>query len=58
MDVLYQLLLNYDRLGNPCVRAWFTSNHDENSWNGTEYEKYGNMAEALAVFSAPGMEFR
>ena len=34
------------------MRAWFTTNHDENSWNGTEYEKYGNMAKALAVFSA------
>lgn len=33
------------------MRAWFTSNHDENSWNGTEYEKYGEMAKALAVFS-------
>jgi glycosidase len=32
--------------------AWFTSNHDENSWNGTEMEKYGPMAEPLAVFSA------
>ncbi len=33
------------------IRAWFTSNHDENSWNGTEYEKYGEMAKPLAVFS-------
>lgn len=32
--------------------AWFTSNHDENSWNGTELEKYGEMAMPLAVFSA------
>jgi hypothetical protein len=32
--------------------AWFTSNHDENSWNGTEYEKYGEMAIPLSVFSA------
>ena len=32
--------------------AWFTSNHDENSWNGTEYEKYGEMAVPLAVFSS------
>lgn len=32
--------------------VWFTSNHDENSWNGTEYEKYGEMAVPLAVFSA------
>ncbi len=32
-------------------RMYFTSNHDENTWNGTEYEKYGDMAMALAVFS-------
>lgn len=32
-------------------RLFFTSNHDENSWNGTEYEKYGHLAKALAVFS-------
>jgi alpha-amylase len=30
---------------------FFTSNHDENTWNGTEYEKYGDMALSLAVFS-------
>lgn len=29
---------------------YFTSNHDENTWNGTEYEKYGVYAKALAVF--------
>ena len=33
------------------IPAWFTSNHDENSWNGTEFEKYGDMTNALAVFS-------
>ncbi len=33
------------------LRMFFTSNHDENSWNGTEYEKYGSLAKALAVFS-------
>lgn len=32
------------------IRSFFTSNHDENSWNGTEYEKYGEMAIPLAVF--------
>jgi alpha-amylase len=31
---------------------FFTSNHDENSWNGTEYEKYGNAAITMAVLSA------
>ena len=31
-------------------RTYFTSNHDENSWNGTEYEKYGDAARLMAVF--------
>lgn len=35
----------------PGYQAWFTSNHDENSWNGTEYEKYGDAALPLAVHS-------
>lgn len=35
----------------PGLRLYFTSNHDENSWNGTEWEKYGIYARALAVFS-------
>lgn len=35
----------------------FTSNHDENSDHGTEYEKYGVAAKAMAVFSCtwPGI---
>lgn len=33
------------------LQLFFTTNHDENSWNGTEYEKYGMYAKALAVFS-------
>lgn len=37
--------------GNQSVTLWFTSNHDENSWNGTEFEKYGEMAPLLSVFS-------
>ncbi|MEP7080105.1 MAG: alpha-amylase family glycosyl hydrolase [Ginsengibacter sp.] len=32
-------------------RMYFTTNHDENSWNGTEFEKYGDANKALAVFS-------
>src|SRR4029078_4351825 len=48
---LTRILKNYDDLGDKTMRTWFTSNHDENSWNGTEYEKYGDMAKALAVFS-------
>lgn len=35
----------------------FTSNHDENSWNGTEYERLGKAVKTYAVlaFTAPGM---
>lgn len=33
------------------IRSFFTTNHDENSWNGTEYEKYGDAALPFAVFS-------
>ena len=51
LKVLEDLLKQYAAIGDHSLRAWFTSNHDENSWNGTEYEKYGNMAPALAVFS-------
>ncbi|HYC39112.1 MAG TPA: alpha-amylase family glycosyl hydrolase [Chitinophagaceae bacterium] len=51
IDSLWKVLKGYDDLQSQCVRTWFTTNHDENSWNGTEYEKYGDMARALAVFS-------
>lgn len=30
-------------------RLSFTSNHDENSWNGTEYERMGDAWKAMAV---------
>ena len=35
----------------------FTSNHDENSWNGTEYERMGDAVEVFAAmtFAIPGM---
>lgn len=36
-------------LPDDCMKLMFTSNHDENSWNGTEFEKYGAAAKALAV---------
>jgi alpha-amylase len=51
LTTLESLLAQYSALRSSAMRAWFTTNHDENTWNGTEYEKYGNMAKALAVFS-------
>lgn len=34
------------------LRAFFTSNHDENSHSGSEYERFGDGAEAFAVLCA------
>ena len=49
---LYNVLHKYETtFPASAYRMYFTSNHDENTWNGTEYEKYGDMAKALAVFS-------
>ncbi|MEO5500115.1 MAG: alpha-amylase family glycosyl hydrolase [Ginsengibacter sp.] len=49
LTVLYKSVTEF-----PCnaLRLYFTANHDENSWNGTEYEKYGDSAQLFAVFSA------
>lgn len=45
---------NYPR---DAYRMQFTSNHDENSWNGTVFERLGDAAETFAVLAAtvPGM---
>ena len=39
------------------IRLTFTSNHDENSWNGTEFERMGDAATTFAALSyiLPGM---
>ena len=52
LSELKNLLIKYSAIGDHSMRAWFTSNHDENTWNGTEYEKYGVIAKPMAVFSA------
>jgi glycosidase len=38
-------------------RMYFITNHDENSWNGTEYERMGDAVDAFAVltYTLPGM---
>jgi glycosidase len=45
------VLLKYSQYPKGANKLFFTSNHDENSWNGTEYEKYGAAAKAMAVFT-------
>jgi len=45
------VLHTYSQYPAGAQKLFFTSNHDENSWNGTEYEKFGAAAKALAVFT-------
>jgi len=52
LDSLHEVLNEEKRMyPENALQLFFTTNHDENSWNGTEYEKYGVYAKALAVFS-------
>lgn len=46
-----EVLHAYSQYPQGASKLFFTSNHDENSWNGTEYEKYGLCAKAWAVFT-------
>lgn len=49
---LYDVLARYETVFPvTAYRMYFTSNHDENTWNGTAVEKYGDMLKALIVFS-------
>lgn len=49
--ILLNCIQNQHEFPDEALRLFFTSNHDENSWNGTEYEKYKKYALALAVCS-------
>jgi alpha-amylase len=48
---------NDSLLAKDDINMNFTSNHDENSWNGTEYERMGDAVEVFAVmtYTIPGM---
>ncbi len=48
---VYDVLHKYSQYPQGAIKLFFTTNHDENSWNGTEYEKYGLAAKPLAVFT-------
>ncbi len=51
--VQFDSLINSEIAKYPkgAYRLFFTTNHDENSWNGTEFEKYGGAFKAFAVFT-------
>ena len=40
------------KFGSDAYRLGFITNHDENSWNGTVQERYGEAADAMAVLAA------
>lgn len=44
-----ELIRNIEKNKIQGVHLAFTSNHDENSWQGTEFERMGDAAEAMAV---------
>jgi len=52
MGGLWYVLNKYkDNFPSSAYRVYYTSNHDENSHTGTEYDKFGDAAHVLAVFS-------
>jgi len=51
LQEVYNVLHQYAQYPQGAYKLFFTSNHDENSWNGTEFEKYGKAAKAWAVFT-------
>jgi glycosidase len=51
INEIYDVLHAYAQYPIGSLKLFFTSNHDENSWNGTEYEKFGVAAKAWAVFT-------
>lgn len=48
---------NDETFGPGVYRMYFTSNHDENSWNGTAFDRLGKSFELFTVFdyTVPGM---
>jgi len=46
-------VINHNIVAFPknAYRMYFTTNHDWNSWEGTEFERYGEAYKPLAVFS-------
>ncbi|MHB1686460.1 MAG: alpha-amylase family glycosyl hydrolase [Ignavibacteriaceae bacterium] len=56
-DVIKYFNNEKEKFPENSFRMRFTSNHDENSWNGTEFEIFGDAAKTFAAFTVviPGM---
>lgn len=50
-DLIVHFNQNNQKYPENAFKMQFTSNHDENSWNGTVLERLGDGAEAFAVFT-------
>jgi glycosidase len=50
-DLIDHINLDNQKYPVNAFRMQFTSNHDENTWNGTVFERLGSAAELFAVFS-------
>ena len=48
-DIKAYLVRDAEKFPETAFRLTFTSNHDENSWAGTEFERMGDAADACAV---------
>ncbi len=51
-DMVAFLNEDFNKFDASAIRMNFTSNHDENSWNGTVKERFGDAREAFAVLAA------
>ncbi|MDQ2752351.1 MAG: alpha-amylase family glycosyl hydrolase, partial [Bacteroidota bacterium] len=52
VEKMMGVLMKYvNQCSDHAQKLMFTANHDENTWNGTEYEKYGAAAKTFAVFT-------
>lgn len=56
-DIIKYLEMKKNQYPQNAFRMRFTSNHDENTWNGTEFERLGDAAETFAALTVviPGM---
>ena len=50
-DIRKQTEKEFSLFPEDAYRLLFTTNHDENSWNGTEYEMFGDATRTFAVLS-------
>ncbi len=50
-DLKEYLARDAERYPQPAMRLMFTSNHDENSWAGTEFERLGDAVKTMAALT-------